>query len=541
MIASRRLLAILAVCAALFVLILSRLYFLQIINAPLFAGLAHKEYTTTATLPTQRGTLFDRHHMPLALAQQQLSAFIDRSTVQESSSVTTFLSEKYPLIYEQWRNMPHQNFFWLARHITQEEQVRLSSLCPDIHFIFEPSRWYRPPFMPEVTGCTNINTQGVAGIECWADRQLAGTPATMSYHKKADHNGHYFVEQVVQPGTTGRSMTLSVDQTLHFLVTRELRAHCKKHNAARAGAVVINPQTGHVICLAQAPTYNPNQQTAPAQRKNHLTSSCYEFGSVMAIFSTLAALKHELTTPDALVNCQGKGDYINGHKVENETKQHTIPFWQVIATSSNVGIAKICKRLGATLYDHLSRLGFGTPTGIELPDERSGFVNPPERWSASSPLSLSYGYEVMATPIHLAKALSIIANGGYLIKPTLLLERPPARGMQLYPTSTITHIKDILQRACNYYGVTVPGYTTLGMAGSARLLHNGTYTKNAALFTFAGVIEKDVYQRAIIAFTEQPTKNLGPAHEVMAPLFSQLAHAVALHEQICPPPHLPTA
>lgn len=538
MIAQRRLFLVLAGYAALFGLIAARLYFLQIMRADVFASLAHKEYTTTATLPTQRGALRDRHNKPLALAQQQLSAFIDRTHVQDTKGTEGFLQEKYPAVFEQWQAAPNQNFFWIAHHITHDKQEELRAQCPDVHFIFEPSRWYRPPYMAEVTGCSNIYTQGIAGIECWADRHLAGTPATMQYHKKAIAEGHYFVEHVIKSGTQGTSMTLCVDQALHFVATRALEAHRCTHKALRAGALIINPQTGHIISLAQTPSYNPNTPVAAAQRKNHLTSSCYEFGSVMSLFSALAALNHELTTPDALVNCQGKRGYLNGHNVENESEQTTVPFWQAVARGGNVGTAKVCKRLGCALYDHLSRLGFGTPTGIELPDERSGFVNPPERWSSASPLSLSYGYEVMATPLHVAKALSIIANGGHLIKPTLLLlDRPPARGMQLYPAGTIAQIKEILHRACQEYNIVIPGYDCSGIAGSAKLLRNGAYTKKAGLFTFAGIIEKGEYQRVIVTFIEQPTKKVGQAHTVMAPLFTALANATVLHEQLCPPPY----
>lgn len=530
--ANSRLLTLLAALCGLFVLILIRLYFLQIVHGSFFTHLADRHFTTTVTLPSTRGTITDRHGRPLAITRQRLSAFIDRNIVSNEATATQFLKQYFPLVHQEWVRNPEQNFFWLTRHISEERKAEIHALSPDAHFMYEPSRWYVPDYAPELTGFANIDSQGISGIERTADQQLAGTPTTIRYQQEPDESGLYFVHNVITPGANGQNVQLSVDQELQFLIRRELSDTVKKTGARRACAIVMDPVSGEILTLVQAPSYNPNNpaEVAPEHRRNHSISSCHELGSTMHVFSGLAAFAEGITTPDELINGEGKVAYIDGVKIENKKTSGTIPFWQVIAHASNVGIAKVCRRLGPLLFEHLHRLGFTTATHIELPGERSGFVPPPERWNTATPLRLSYGYESMCSLLQLGRAFSIIANNGATVRPTILRDKRPGRGLQLYDSEPIRQIRDVLVRGANAHHLTLPGFTVLGHLGSAVIIKNSGESTQGTILSGGCIIEKDGYQRVIVSLIEAPHITAEDEYEVSAHLMSRLATITSLHE-----------
>ena len=178
------------------------------------------------------------------------------------------------------------------------------------------------------------------------------------------------------------------------------------------------------------PHFDPNNtHTASAELcKNSIITDAYELGSVIKVCAALAALEENVVTPDELIDCKNtETTYIDGRKINTVKAHGIIPFTDVIAFSNNIGIAIVAKRLDKKLYDHYKRLGFGTKTGIEFPGENSGFVNPPEKWSKQSIISLSYGYEISATILQLACAFCTIATGHHVV-PTLLIRSYPSTG-----------------------------------------------------------------------------------------------------------------
>jgi len=526
-----RLLILLAIFCGLFVITGLRLYFLQIMQKDFFKTTAQKQYTTTVTLPAERATIYDRQLRPLAQAHQHLSAFINPNALEEPDSTLPFLEQQYPISYLAYKKNRQKHFLWIARNITDQEKKCCEPHTKDIHFIHEPSRIYIPPYATPMVGFTDIDTQGLSGAEYTYNTRLAGTPTTMLCEKEARSTGLFFMQKIVSSGTPGVHLVLSLDQIIHFLVQKEVEKNVNSFQAKRCSTLVINPDTGEVIAMAQAPSFDPNHpgNTDALLRKNHSIASCHEPGSVMKIFSGLAALSEHATDLETIINCEGKITHIDGFKVENWTHLDKIPFWQVIARSSNIGIAKLGKQLGKKLYEHYIKLGFGTTTGIELPGERTGFVNPPDRWSKASPLVLSFGYEVMVTEAQLARALSIIANGGHDIHLTIRKQEDHVYGAQLYTAEAIRSFKEILRRSALGYRITIPGFTVMGKTGTARMVKNGTYSLKDHIFTFAGIIEKNDWKRVIVTCTEQPKNPNLWSLNVTAPLFKRIAHILATH------------
>jgi len=176
--------------------------------------------------------------------------------------------------------------------------------------------------------------------------------------------------------------------------------------------------------MASIPDIDPNDKEVNdlSLLKNRVVTETYELGSVMKTFLALSALEENIYEPEDIIDCENrKIGYVNGQKFSTWKEHGELTFSEVIEKSNNIGTAKIAQKVGTKLYDHYRRCGFGHLTGLTFPGQQRGHVTHPSTWSKASLNSLSFGYEIRATLLQLARAFSIFANGGYL--PTLNLLR----------------------------------------------------------------------------------------------------------------------
>jgi len=287
------------------------------------------------------------------------------------------------------------------------------------------------------------------------------------------------------------------------------------------------------------PYFDPNSpHMAQSENfKNKIITDAHELGSVMKVCAALAALEEGVVTPDELIDCKNcLTTHIDGRTINTVQAHGVIPFTDVIALSNNIGIAIVAKRLGEKLYDHYKRLGFGCKTGIKFPGENCGYLNPPENWSKQSIISLSYGYEVSMTLLQLASAFSIIATG-YKTIPTLIVNPCASYGTheRLYSDTTLNTIKGILEKT-TLYGTArraaIKGYRVMSKTGTANMLVDGKYNPDKNIYTCAGIVEKDDYQRVIVTFVKEAQQKNIYASTVAVPLFESIAERMLIHDRI---------
>lgn len=516
----------------MYLVIAVRLFLLQVYQKDFFNILARQQHQVSITINPARGIIFDRTgSVALALNQEVFSAFILPNQCKQNNETKEFLKKYYPDVFVRMQENPDRHFLWLERHLSPERLAWLKNLKnADISLIAEQKRFYPSQACAQVLGFTDIDNKGLAGIELEYDKQLQGTPTHMTIVRDARSGNYYFERAVDQMGASGESLSLSLDSNLQFLVFEELRKSVDHFQAKLGSVVVINPDTGEVQAMATYPAFDANQKSQSVLEitKNIPVSDCFELGSVMKVFSALAALAEGVVTLDEEINCEGKIASIDHFKVENWKSVGVLPFRDVVRMSSNIGTAKVAKRLGSKLYNHLCRVGFGKKTGIEFPGERDGFVNSPRNWSRSSIIVLSFGYEIMASLIQLAQAFGVIANGGYLVKPTLLKKHTHQHNFshQLYNKETIEQMQEILESIGKRYPV--HGHRVMGKTGSARCAEPGGYSSTRCLYTFAGIVERDDYRRVIVTFIQEPLKKVRWASEVAAPLFQKVAERMVV-------------
>ena len=413
------------------------------------------------------------------------------------------------------------------------------SKLEDIQLLHEPTRFYPLDAAAQIIGITNIDNQGLAGIELQYNAQLSGTPTTLTLEKDARSGRFYFQKETTISGTTGAPIYLSIDSDLQFLVQEELQKTIETFNAREGSVVVMNPVNGEIMAMVSYPSFDPNSRDSinPEFMKSKCITEAYELGSVIKVFAALAALEDELVTLDEQIDCKNTNTtYIDGRRINTPFKDGVISFAEVIAFSNNIGTAIVAKRVGTKLYDHYTKIGFGKKTNIEFPGEQKGFVNPPKKWSKQSIISLSYGYEITATLLQLACAFCMIANNGHSIAPTLLLDVGHTPSEQaLYSPRAMQDIRYILEQTTlkgSTKRAAVKGYTILSKTGTANILVNGQYRPEKNIYTCAGIIEKGNYKRVVVTFIKEASKPNLFAAIVAAPLFERVAQKTLIHDAI---------
>ena len=533
-----RLTIIFFIFALVYTVLIINLYSIQVRQNTYFSHLGHQQYNVTITSIPPRAEIFDRNGQALALNKESLAAFLIPQRLEQPQEVLQFLKKHFPQAAIRLANSNKSHFMYIKRRLTDEQQKLIQdSQLTDIKLLTEPSRFYPIASVGPLVGITDIDNQGTLGIEQLYNTQLLGTASTYILEKDARSGHFYFKRQTKVQGISGKPITLTLDGTLQFLVHEELKNSLAQLGSQEGAALIVNPGTGEILAMANYPDFDPNdsENLDIAKTKNRVTTDAYELGSVIKAFLALAALEENLVTAEELIDCENTtATTLDGIKFSTWKPNGLISFSEVIQCSNNIGVAKVALRLGTKLYDHYKRLGFGQKIGI-VPGENSGFITPPERWSRASVISLSFGYEISATLLQLAQALSIIAQDGaliplHIVQQAVQQEKPK----QLYRPETVAILKNILLKTITHGSgkqALIDGYTVRGKTGTARLITNGKYDPHRHIFTFMGIIEKGSYKRIIITFIKETTKKDAFASTTAVPLFEKIAHKMIIHDK----------
>jgi cell division protein FtsI (penicillin-binding protein 3) len=494
-----RMLLIFLCFITLYMLITLHLYRLQIYQHAFFNTLATQQYQGSVIQQPPRAEIYDRNGQPLALNKDSLAAFVIPNTLTLTDTLSQFLKNNFPQALDRLIKNKKSPFMYLQRRLSNNKVLRITNAkLEPIHLLKEPSRFYPLDCASPLIGITDIDNHGIFGLELQYEKQLSGSPTTFFLEKDARSGHFYFKKETKVQGQEGSPLYLTLDSTLQFLAHEELMEAVKKFGSTEGSIIIMDPATGDILSMATYPSFDPHAtQTLDLEKtKNKVLTEVYELGSVMKIFAALAALEEKVVTPDELIDCENTlSTVINRVRINTVKPNGRISFEEVIELSNNIGSAKVALRVGPKLYDHYKKCGFGKKTNIPFPAEQSGFINPPHKWTAQSPMSLSFGYEVSATLLQLACAFCMIANNGIPVQPRLILNQPVKflAKKPLYSPETMSIIHSILQKTVTQgtaKKADMHGYVVKGKTGTANLLVDGHYAQDHNIFTFSGIIEK---------------------------------------------------
>ncbi len=541
-----RLLGLALVALLWALLILFRLVHLQIASHDSYQKLADQQQQRTFRIEAARGAILDRSGHPLALSVQADSVVINPLRVPDPALAADILARVLgvdrPELLDRLQKAKARGsgFLWVKRKITPAESDSLRSLKLEwVEFRQESQRYYPSGSLAShVVGTVDFQERGNLGLEQSMNEALGGRAGTVRMLTDVQQRGiESLSSEAAEPGV---SITVSIDERIQYVAEREIRAACELHRATSGSVVVMNPYTGEVLAMASYPPFDPTKPPQTAQdheaRFDHPVSVPFEPGSVFKIITLSAALETTKLRPDSLINCGGGTMNLFG-RVIHEAKRGfgTISMSDVLAKSSNIGAIQIGLKVGErSLLEYVRRFGFGKRTGLPLPAESSGTVRDLKFWGKTSIGSVAMGHEISTTSVQLAQACSVIANGGVLVRPRLILKRqrpgakpenepvePPQRILKPETAITMRQMMEGVVLHGTGKGARLPGYTSGGKTGSAQIFDRATkrYTHlyNGSFVGFAPVTNPAV----VMAVTLNGTKLYGGV--VAAPVFKSVA------------------
>ncbi len=481
---------------------------LQIIHHQDYVQKARARQEHLIQIPAARGPILDRTGRPLAMSLSIQSVTVDPLKLPDLKLNSSLLANQLHLdeaeLYSRIQATfdSRRGFLWVKRDITPLEAQNLQALNLDwIHVQPESHRHYpKGTLAAHVLGGVDFAEAGNAGIEKALDAELRGQASQALRLTDARHRG--IDQQPASEGRAGATIALTIDERLQFVAEREIAAAVQAHNAVSGSVVVMNPYDGQVLALASYPTYDPNQPPASvddAGRENHATGVSFEPGAVFKVITLSAALETTSLGPESLINCHGGVLTLFTRTIhDSHGGMGIVHMWEVLAHSSNIGAIEIGLQVGREhMYDYVRRFGFGQKTGIPLPGEDRGRLRRLPLWGATSLASISMGQEISVTTVQLAQAASVVANGGLLVRPRLVLKNngqttspaPPVRVIQPETAIKMRQMMEGVVLEGTGKGARLEGYTAGGKTGSAQIYdfaaHRYTHTYNGSFMGFA--------------------------------------------------------
>ena len=427
-----RLTVVFSCLAVSFLYLLLRLAYLQVLRSSDLHHRATLQHQLTVELPPARGTIYDRRMTVLAHSLQTDSVYAVASHIESRDKpvVARRLAQALdlPAALVLARLQRDKGFVWIARRISPEQAARVRALrLPNIEFVKESKRFYPGGSLAShVIGVAGIDNHGLEGMELVCDALLRGQEGYRASLR--DGKGRFLPgqwERMVEP-VNGHDVVLTIDAMIQHIAERELDRAFRSSHAIGGTIIVMDPHTGDILALANRPTYDLNapSRVDAGRRRNRAITDMLEPGSVFKVITASALLTERLVGLNERFYCENGEFRIPGGPPLHDHRPHGwLTFREVIALSSNIGTAKAAWRLKPQqLYEYIRRFGFGATTGIELPGETAGMVHPPSRWSKRSISMIPIGQEVGVTPIQLAAAFSVLANGGHAVRPHLIKE-----------------------------------------------------------------------------------------------------------------------
>jgi cell division protein FtsI (penicillin-binding protein 3) len=530
-------------------LLIGRAMMLQIFPDGRLENLKRRQFETTLDIHTRRGAILDRDSSELGASIPSWSLFADPKLLKATSEVTHRLAKYLDLSPRTLRKhlRDHERrFVWVKRQLTERQKSELESWdIAGLGFIEEPKRVYpNGSLMSQVLGLVGSEGNGLDGLELQYDKYLRGQIKQVLLPRDARGRPLLPDGRSLTEVPDGADIQLTIDHEVQFKLERELQSVVERFSANSAVGMVVDAQTSEILAMANVPTADLNDgiHYAPEMRRNRVVTDAFEPGSVMKTFVIASALRENIVKPGTRYYCEG-GQMKIGDKWIHEAEKRETYQWltvtEILAHSSNVGAAKIAfdvgdERLAHTLYD----FGFGAKTGVDLPGESRGIMNPMP-WRPHLLANIAFGQGIAVNTVQLVNAYTAIANGGLLKRPLLVKSirshdhREPLVEFQaeelrrvLTPQQAAT-MRLMLTAATGEkstgYDARIPGYYVAGKTGTAQKVDpKGGYSHTAYVSSFAGFVPANAPRFVIYVAVDSPKKAYYGS-QVAAPVFSKMA------------------
>ena len=392
---------------------------------------------------------------------------------------------------------------------------------------------------------------GVDGIERTFDDKLSGTQGWRV--TELDRYKREIVPMRDQnvPARDGFNVVLTIDSVIQHELENALEQGMKEFAPINITGIVLRPGTGEILAMASLPDFNPNKVPRdPELRKNRLITDFYEPGSTFKIVPVAGALNDGKIKLSSVFNCENGLFRYAGVSLHDHHSYGPLTVEKIITFSSNIGAAKVGLELGENrLFEHISNFGFGMPTGIQLPSESPGLSHPVKKWSKVTIAQIPMGHGIAVTRLQMAMAMAAIANDGWLMRPMLvsrledgagniIAQYQPQRVRRAVSESAAADMVKALKTVVSTGGTAIKAgmtnYAVAGKTGTAQKPGKGGYVDGKFISSFIGFFPADKPEICISIVLDEPSKNGHFGGVVAAPVFHEVATAVASYLHIVP-------
>ncbi|MEA2016338.1 MAG: penicillin-binding protein 2 [Actinomycetota bacterium] len=533
---------------AAFSVIIYRLVSIQYLNASEYESYAEFQHKGQFTLNAKRGEIMDRNGVELAISLNERTIYANPKEIVDSTYQAEVLAGTLELdeneVKEKLDNKS-LGFVYIERKVSAEKAEEIAEYnLPGIYIQNESKRYYPlRDIAASIIGFTGVDGNGLSGIELQYEKVLRGIDITVTAEKDVFGNIIPIGDDDYKEPINGKDVTLTIDSQIQYVVQQKMEELVSSYSAIKAVSIVMNPENGEIYAMASYPGFDLNnyEEADPELYKIQGISFNYEPGSTFKIINVSTALENNTVGRYQLFNLP---PYIQvGDRVIEEIfRTYNIDYTteEIIKHSSNVGAVTIALSMGEKkFWEGIREFGFGEQTGIELPGEEKGIFHDYKTWSASTIGALAIGQSISVTPLQLVRAVCAVANGGYLVTPTIVKEVELLENGQddmqeedrkrIISQQTADAVKDMMLAVVEGGTGTraqVEGVEVCGKTGTAEKANrNGAgYDEGRQITSFIGFATYNDPELAVIVVVDEPQggENEIWGGTVAAPAFSDI-------------------
>ena len=548
-----------------------RLVHLQVNQHDVLLGKALNQRRDTVKEKQLRGTIYDRSERALAMSIKVKSLYADPSEVDDVETTAKDLAKALKIktsdILKPLKEAKDggKRFVWLARKLDEPAVQKLNETLENkevkkgdlprvagLHWKEEQKRSY--PYnslAAQVVGFSNSDDIGNAGIEQSQEENLRG--AIIKGWKDRDRLGRIYDESDDdEQREAPKDVVLTISHSIQYEVEQALEKGVKNANAKSGMAIVMIPQTGEILAMANYPTFDPNKfnEAAPESFINKTIHDVYSPGSVFKLVTYGSAINEGVINPNGEVDCRQGFIEVAGHRFNDPHATKVMSYDEALAVSSNVAAIKTALSTGReNFYNYAQKFGIGQPTGIELPAEAIGVLRSPKSWNGDSLASMSIGYEISVSALQMTTAYATIANDGIRVQPHIIKEIRSADGKVFSSTDaqktpvvtadTARSLKKMLRQVVltgTGKRAQLNGYTSAGKTGTA-WKYDAKLKKineNKYVSSFIGMAPMDNPSVVIAVVMDEPQVGARDGGQVSAPVFREIAEQILPELNVAP-------
>ena len=540
---------LLMVIVAVFCALFLRAVQLQLLHADFYHQAGSERHLRTVAIPAHRGSITDRYGEALAISTPVYSIWAHPQTALANPDTIAHAAKVLGInrkqLTKKLRVRKDKQFVYLRRHVFPNVVQELKQHnTPGIATVREYRRYYPDgEISSHIVGLTNIDDQGIEGIEFAYDEWLKGVPGKKRVLR--DGNGTVISDiELIQEPHHGKTLQLSIDKRIQYSTYRELKRTIALHEAQAGSVVILSVDTGEVLAMANLPSFNPNDRIDAKYEaiRNRAITDVFEPGSTIKPFLIAAALDSGAVKVNSRINTSPGYFNVRGLQVSDNKNHGVMDIRAILAKSSNVGAVRVALKMSEEeVWNQYQAVGFGQLTGSGFPGERAGKLDNYTQWNEAQRATLAYGYGISGTTLQLARAYSVIARDGVLLPTSFIANTKAVQGYRVMSANTAKHIRKMLHYVVSKQGTAhramMESYTAAGKTGTSRKLDNGTYLDDQHVSLFAGMAPAKNPRIVVVVVIDRPTKGGYYGGDVAAPLFSRIADST-LRLLNVPPEHV---